>query len=474
MPHLLLLAMATLIRFDAAPPGPLPGAEWTVAMTSTGGAPRWEILRDPSAPSSPHVLAQTSTDATNGRYPLAIYLPAQFADGSISVRFRAVSGTRDQAAGIVWRYRDPDNYYIVRANALENNIVLYKVENGKRTALTPSGHPAGTYGVNHSVPAKEWCSLRIDAAGPRFRVFFNAQPVMEVEDATISSPGRAGLWTKADSVTHFDDFQVQPQPAQARTLAVAALSLTPEPWDKSANYAKLERFARLAAARGAQVIVAPEGFLEGYVGNQHRTPGLLREEYAAKAAETLDGPLMSRVRNLARELQVHLMTGFAERRDDRVYNSAVMFAPSGDVVLHYSKSHTMNDEPYNTKGEEFAVASTPYGQWGALICFDRQVPEAARILALKGADLLFVPAWGGYGEMNDLMMRVRAYENGVNLAFVHPKRALLIDSGGAILAESKGEDDQIVLARFPIPARRKGGLLQYRRPELYGELTRPR
>jgi predicted amidohydrolase len=266
----------------------------------------------------------------------------------------------------------------------------------------------------------------------------------------------------------------QTQVRDETSFVLAALSLTPEPWDKQANFAKLERYARDAAARGADVIVAPEGFLEGYVGNENRTPGLSRERYAAEAAEALDGPLMTRVRDLASELKVYLMTGFAERRGDQVLNSAVMFAPDGSVVLHYSKSHTMNDEPFNTKGNEFPVVSTEYGQWGALICFDRQVPEAARLLALKGADVLFVPAWGGFGEMNDLMMRVRAYENSVYLAFVHPKRALLIDPSGMVLAADTGEHDQVVLATITTPSRRKGSLLQYRRPELYKSLSDPR
>lgn len=266
----------------------------------------------------------------------------------------------------------------------------------------------------------------------------------------------------------------QTQVRNETSFVLAALSLTPEPWDKQANFAKLERYARDAAARGADVIVAPEGFLEGYVGNENRTPGLSRERYAAEAAEAVDGPLMTRVRDLAIELKVYLMTGFAERRGDQVLNSAVMFAPDGSVVLHYSKSHTMNDEPFNTKGNEFPVVSTEYGQWGALICFDRQVPEAARLLALEGADVLFVPAWGGFGEMNDLMMRVRAYENSVYLAFVHPKRALLIDPSGTVLAADTGEHDQVVLATITTPSRRKGSLLQYRRPELYKSLSDPR
>lgn len=253
---------------------------------------------------------------------------------------------------------------------------------------------------------------------------------------------------------------------------VAALSLTPAAWEKEANLAKFERYAREAAGRGAQVIVAPEGYLEGYVGNQHRTPGLTQERYAAEAAEPLDGPMLNRVRALAKELRVYLMLGFAEKRDGRVFNTAVMFSPAGAVASHYSKSHTMNDEPFNTKGSSFPVTKTEFGQWGTLICFDRQVPETARLLALQGADTIFVPAWGGYGEMNDLMMRVRAYENGVNLAFVHPNRALLIDSAGKVIAESKGEGDQIVMGRMEVNAKRKHSMLKYRRPGLYEGLVK--
>jgi predicted amidohydrolase len=255
-------------------------------------------------------------------------------------------------------------------------------------------------------------------------------------------------------------------------FVIGALTLTPEPWNKEANFSKLEKYAREAAAKGAEVILAPEGFLEGYVGNEHRTPGLNQEEYFRRAAEPIDGPLLKRVRALARELRVYLMTGFAEKRGGKVYNSAVLWAPDGSVALHYSKSHTMADEPFNTKGAEFPVAQTAHGKWGALICFDRQLPETARLLALKGADTLLVPAWGSYGEMNDQMMRVRAYENGVNLAFVHPKRALLIDASGKILAQNQGETDQVVLGRFRVDSKKKHSLFRFRRPELYGEIAK--
>ncbi|MBM3784945.1 MAG: carbon-nitrogen hydrolase family protein [Acidobacteria bacterium] len=256
-------------------------------------------------------------------------------------------------------------------------------------------------------------------------------------------------------------------------FVAGALTLTPEPWNKAANFAKLDKYAREAAKKGAEVIVAPEGFLEGYVGNEKRTPGLNQEDYIRRAAEPLDGPLLGKVRALAKELGVFLMLGFAEKRGAGVYNSVVMFGPDGAIAHHYSKSHTMADEPFNTKGSEFPVMQSKHGTWGTLICFDRQLPETARLLALKGADTLFVPAWGSYGEMNDQMMRVRAYENGVNLVFVHPKRALLIDATGKILAQNQGEADQVVLARLSVDPKRKHSLFRYRRPELYEGIAAP-
>jgi hypothetical protein len=203
-----LLGSAAEIDFHRDKPGTVP-KDWVVAMTHEGGAPKWEIVEDATAPSPPHVLAQTSTDKTSGRFPLAVYQKARIAHGSVSVRFKPVAGERDQAAGIVWRYRDTDNYYIVRANALENNVVVYKVEGGKRISLEPKGTPSKTYGVKHQVPQRAWSSLRVDFDGPRFTIFFDGARIMEVEDGTFPSPGKTGLWTKADSVTYFDDFRIE-------------------------------------------------------------------------------------------------------------------------------------------------------------------------------------------------------------------------------------------------------------------------
>jgi hypothetical protein len=153
------------------------------------------------------VLAQISTDKTGYRFPLAIADDGSFRDLDLSVRFKTISGNEDQAAGLVWRLKDANNYYIVRANALENNVVLYKVENGKRTDLPLKGE-GRTYGKKTNVPKAQWSELRVVAAGNLFEVFLNGNKLYEVEDNTFAEAGKVGLWTKADSVTYFDDLRV--------------------------------------------------------------------------------------------------------------------------------------------------------------------------------------------------------------------------------------------------------------------------
>jgi hypothetical protein len=203
-------ARAEVVRFAGAAVGAVP-AGWSVAMTHAGAPPRWEIVRDDSAPDPPFVLAQTSADATAGRFPLAIWEKAVLRDGEVSVAFKAVAGSVDRAAGIVWRYQDPNNYYIVRANALENNVVLYKVENGVRLSIAPKGLPSRAYGIKHEVPSGRWNVLKVVFKDNVFLVFFNGEQLFQAEDQTFQSAGRTGLWTKADSQTWFNKFTVVKQ-----------------------------------------------------------------------------------------------------------------------------------------------------------------------------------------------------------------------------------------------------------------------
>jgi hypothetical protein len=183
----------------AQPPG---GFEF--GHTAKVGAPgKWVVQEE----GTNKYLAQMDTDSTRARFPVAVLTDVNARDVDLSVRFRPVSGRVDQAAGLVWRFQNEDNYYIVRANALENNVVLYKVENGKRTDLPVKGE-GRTYGKKAQVPSGQWSRLRVLAAGPLFEVHFNGAKLFEVEDTTFTQAGKVGVWTKADSVTYFDDLTV--------------------------------------------------------------------------------------------------------------------------------------------------------------------------------------------------------------------------------------------------------------------------
>ena len=164
-------------------------------------------MKDEASPGQKNILAQTDADPTSYRFPLAVFDGLTAKDADVRVKFKPVSGGKDQAVGIVWRYKDQNTYYIVRANALEGNVVLYKVEGGKRTDLPLKGE-GRTYGKKAKVAKAEWSTLRVQAKGSLFTVYLNGARLFEVEDETFKEAGKVGLWTKADSVTYFDELQI--------------------------------------------------------------------------------------------------------------------------------------------------------------------------------------------------------------------------------------------------------------------------
>lgn len=148
-------------------------------------------------------------DATNYRFPVCVYDEIIAADVDLSVLFKPFKGTVDQAAGIVWRYQDKNNYYVVRANALENNVVLYKVHNGKRTDIDPVSSGPFAYGRKANIPTGKWSKLRVVSKDTHFIVYVNGNQIFEVVDTTFQGNGKVGLWTKADSYTLFDDLEIK-------------------------------------------------------------------------------------------------------------------------------------------------------------------------------------------------------------------------------------------------------------------------
>lgn len=188
------------LTFDSFETGRVPPG-FSTALTGGGGPVSWVIQEDHTAPSGSNVLAQTSAEQTDYRFPVCVYDKFTAKDVEVSVKFKAVSGTVDQAAGLVARFKDKDNYYVVRANALEDNVRLYKVVAGSRKQFA---------GTNVKVSHGEWHSLTLALKGRHMEVRFDGKLLLRANDETFGEAGKVGLWTKADSITYFDDFRVRP------------------------------------------------------------------------------------------------------------------------------------------------------------------------------------------------------------------------------------------------------------------------
>ena len=184
-------AMAETVNFDSFAPGAL-SADWVCGVTGSGVS-RWTVEADADAPSKPNVIKQSGV----GDFPWCALKAVSTADGYVEVKFKPLSGRSDQAGGVMWRWKDGNNYYIARANALENNISLYYTANGRRNTIKY---------VDAPVPKNKWHTLRVDFVGTSIKVSLNGTTYIDVQDKRIAGAGAVGMWTKADSVTIFDDF----------------------------------------------------------------------------------------------------------------------------------------------------------------------------------------------------------------------------------------------------------------------------
>ncbi len=184
-------AFADADTFDKAPVGS-PPAPWSCGVTGSG-SPKWTIVADASAPSQPNALKQSGA----GTFPWCVRKDVSLKDGFVEVKFKPLDGNEDRAGGLVWRWKDSDNYYVARANALEDNVTIYHTIKGSRRQFK---------NANMKVAPNQWHTLRVDFEGNRFKVLFDGKIALEATDDTFKDTGAVGVWTKADSVTAFDDF----------------------------------------------------------------------------------------------------------------------------------------------------------------------------------------------------------------------------------------------------------------------------
>src|SRR5947208_13201852 len=185
------MALAQTVNFDTFKIGEPPSG-WTATKTGSGQA-KWTVEKDDTAPSKPNVLKQSGV----ATYPICFKDDSSVKDGYVEVKFKPISGKEDQAGGLIWRLKDANNYYVARANALEDNVTIYHTINGKRTEKKRAGM---------KVPPNVWHTLRVDFQGNHFVLIYDGKKALEWDDYTFKDAGKVGLWTKADSTTLFDDF----------------------------------------------------------------------------------------------------------------------------------------------------------------------------------------------------------------------------------------------------------------------------
>lgn len=271
------------------------------------------------------------------------------------------------------------------------------------------------------------------------------------------------------------------QPQNQTIVRIASVSVFPEKWNKQTNWDRIEIMVRKAVTDyQPHLVVTPEGVLEGYVINEvngEKDPDKKAQlvENFKELGEPLDGPSIQKAMKLADELNIFFVLGFLERRGENLFNSAILIDSEGDMIGRYSKTHfaqgyEINPSCYQT-GDDYPVFDTPFGKVGILICYDRQLPEPARILALRGAQILLVPSYGSHDDgtgWNTMLLRTRAYENRCPLVFTHPEQSLLISRKGGL--EKIGQRDEAVWYEIDTSPGQYKDRFRNRRPETYTPL----
>jgi hypothetical protein len=190
----------TTFNFDSDTAGQAPKG-FELALTGKGKPGKWLVLAVADAPSGKNVLAQTDGDETGYRFPIA-YTGPELKDLRLSVKCKPIAGKGDQGCGIIWRLKDKDNYYVTRANALEDNVHLYHVIKGSRVRFA---------GWDGKVASGVWHELAMEMIGDHIQVFFDGNKVIDASDGSFKDAGKFGVWTKADSIIQFDDLTATPK-----------------------------------------------------------------------------------------------------------------------------------------------------------------------------------------------------------------------------------------------------------------------
>ena len=195
------------VDFDTVAPEVAP-PYWSAVHTHSGPLGDWVVRRDPSAPSRPNVLSQLSRTGARYEFEIAVFDKVVCRDGDLSAKIRLRPGAGSKTAGLVWRYQDPNNFYMLHLSADQRNVVLFRVQGGKAQEIPVKGAKPGSFGVSHDVRSGIWYVARVVFRGARMRVFLGNRLLFDAADNGIPQSGKTGVWTKGSTLASFDDFRI--------------------------------------------------------------------------------------------------------------------------------------------------------------------------------------------------------------------------------------------------------------------------
>ncbi len=245
----------------------------------------------------------------------------------------------------------------------------------------------------------------------------------------------------------------------------------PLKWDLNGNWQIFERSFLAHANQRLDLVVTPECFLDGYAVEANDWTA---DHFVRIAQDVETSPYIARLRTLADKYKTAILFGFTEKIGGQLYNCALMVNRNGRIVGHYHKTHLQDQDLRFSPGADLPVFEMAWGKTGVLICADRRWPETARVLRLKGAGIILIPAYGMWGLDNEWWMRTRAYENENFVAFVHPQGAFVADPKGRLVAKLQSNVPSMLVYDVDLSAVTNTAHIRDRRPELYGEIARPK
>jgi predicted amidohydrolase len=284
--------------------------------------------------------------------------------------------------------------------------------------------------------------------------------------AGVLGIGAGGIWAKSETGSDNKSKVASERKAAISKIRVAQIKVYPDKGKMEVNHRRLNNILKDIEKEAVDVVVTPEGFLDGYVSTEK---SVKKEDMIGYAIDPQTSDYSRSVSRWARQNKAWVIYGCTRKAADGVFNTALIYNRRGLLVGKYDKLHLQTHDHKYTPGKHLHVYESDFGLFGVMICADRRWPETPRTLTLQGARVIFNPTYGMHGELNLCMMRTRSYENGIYIVFTHPGQSLITNHRGAVVCNNEDKNKtytvtEIDLSRAPA---NKGGHIVDRRPDVY-------